>query len=259
MRWNFWRTLTDNDEGWKVDQKLGAWKDAGDGIEVGNLDVGADEKGRTVVKASVTIPERNARIAVRHTVGKGGLLLTEAEFEVTGKKKKSRWKGPDLPRLGMQFAIPKEFDRVGWYGRGPHENYWDRKTSASIGRYQSTVAEWVTPYVRPQENGNRCDVRWFRLTDRKGGGLRFDGLPGVPLSVSAWPYSMDDLAKATHDYELPARDFITVNIDHLQMGVGGDNSWGLPVNEPYRIKPDRVYRWGFVLRPIRRKNGDQRE
>ena len=113
-----------------------------------------------------------------------------------------------------------------------------------------TVTDWVTPYVRPQENGNRCDVRWLSLTNDAGAGLRVDGSPGNPLSVSAWPYSMQDLATAAHDYELPERDFITVNLDHLQMGVGGDNSWGLPVNEPYRIKPDKVYQWSFVLTPV---------
>jgi beta-galactosidase len=156
----------------------------------------------------------------------------------------------------MQFALPGKFDRVAWYGRGPHENYSDRKTSAPIGRYESSVRDWITPYVRPQENANRCDIRWFTLKDAAGAGLRFDGARGVPLSVSAWPYSMDDLAKAAHDYELPRRDCITVNLDHLQMGVGGDNSWGLPVNEPYRIKPDQAHEWSFtisLLRPLETK------
>jgi beta-galactosidase len=138
---------------------------------------------------------------------------------------------------------------VAWFGRGPHENYWDRKTSAPIARYESTVEKWITPYVRPQENANRCDVRWVSLADKTGAGLRFTAGVSAPLSVSAWPYSMEDLAKATHDFALPRRDFITVNLDHLQMGVGGDNSWGLPVNDPYRIWPDKVYEWSFTVSP----------
>ena len=104
---------------------------------------------------------------------------------------------------------------------------------------------------RRSDDFDRCDVRWFTLTDQEGGGLRFDSGVGG-MSVSAWPYSMEDLAKAAHDYELPERDFITVNLDHLQMGVGGDNSWNLPVNEPYRIKPDKIYKWSFMVSPVGR-------
>jgi beta-galactosidase len=143
---------------------------------------------------------------------------------------------------------------VTWYGRGPHENYWDRQTSAPVGRYESTVGDWVTPYVRPQENANRCGIRWFSLTDQQGGGLRVNAPPGEPLSISAWPYSMEDLATTAHDSKLPGRDFITVNLDHLQMGVGGDNSWGLPVNAPYRIKPNRSFRWSFTLGAAERRD-----
>jgi beta-galactosidase len=94
-------------------------------------------------------------------------------------------------------------------------------------------------------------VRWLRLTGEHGFGLQASGRPDAPLSVSAWPYSMEDLAAAKHDFDLPARDFITVNLDFRQMGVGGDNSWGLPVNEPYRIKADQIYSWGFDLSPLR--------
>jgi beta-galactosidase len=251
MRWNFWRVLTDNDGGWKVGDKLGVWKTAGDKVNVTEFTLGKDEAGRVVVDVLAEIAERNAVIKVKQTIAKNGIVRADCEFRIKVKKK-NKWLGPDLPRLGMQFAMPKEFGQVQWYGRGPHENYWDRKTSAPVGLYESTVADWVTPYVRPQENGNRCDVRWFTLTDDDGAGLRFDGVPGAPLSVSAWPYAMEDLAKAAHDYELPGRDFITVNLDHLQMGVGGDNSWGLPVNEPYRIKPDKVCRWSFTVSPVGR-------
>ncbi|TWT84213.1 Beta-galactosidase [Planctomycetes bacterium CA13] len=244
MRWNFWRALTDNDEGWKVGDKLGAWRDAGDSAIVKSITL-TDNESRPVIDAVVMIPNPKARIRVRHTVAAGAYLKTEATFEVISK----RWK-PDLPRLGIQFAIPRSFANVAWYGRGPHENYWDRHTSAPIGRYESTVSQWVTPYVRPQENGNRCDVRWLQLQNEQGSGLQINAPPNIPLSVSAWPYSMDDLATAKHNFELPEREFITVNLDHVQMGVGGDNSWGLPVNAPYRIKSDRVYQWSFTLSPI---------
>lgn len=246
MHWNFWRALTDNDEGWKVDKKLGMWREAGTNAVVTSLRLASDEDSRPVIDAVVTIPIPKTRMSVRHTVGAGGLLRTAVKFEFPGEDRK-----PDIPRLGIQFAIPRSYDRVAWYGRGPHENYWDRQTSAPIGRYESTVSQWVTPYVRPQENGNRCEVRWLQITNKQGSGMRVNAHPASPLSVSAWPYSMDDLESAKHDFELPDRDFIAVNVDYLQMGVGGDNSWGLPVNEPYRIKADREYWWSFTFSPVR--------
>ncbi len=246
MRWNFWRALTDNDEGWKVGQKMGVWKEAGNNTLVQSIKVATSKSKPLVVETIATIPDRRVRIEVRHTVAAGGVLRMDAQFKSLGGGT-----NPDLPRLGMQFAIPRSLGKVAWYGRGPHENYWDRRTSAPIGRYGAFVADWVTRYVRPQENGNRCDVRWLRFTDERRGGLQVDAGPGQPLSVSAWPYSMEDLSTATHDFDLPKREFITVNLDHLQMGVGGDNSWGLPVNQLYRIKSDQVYRWSFTLSPVR--------
>ena len=250
MRWNFWRAMTDNDLGWKADRKLGTWKNAGDQVVVKTVTPGTDADGRTTIDVEAAIPQRGAVIGIRHTLAPGGVVRSDCRFRIkTGK-------GHDLPRIGMQFAVPAEFEQVAWFGRGPHENYWDRKTSAPVARYESTVGEWITPYVRPQENANRCDVRWFSLTDKAGAGLLFRGTPSAPLSVSAWPYSMEDLAGATHDFGLPRRDFITVNLDHLQMGVGGDNSWGLPVNDPYRIWPDKVYEWSFTVSPLAQAKGE---
>jgi beta-galactosidase len=244
MRWNFWRAMTDNDLGWKADQKLGTWQTAGGQVVIESIKPGTDGDGRTTIEVAAAIPRRGAVIEVRHTLAPGGVIRSACRFRIQGGR------GQDLPRLGMQFAVPAELERVAWFGRGPHENYWDRKTSAPIGRYEAKVGEWITPYVRPQENANRCDVRWFSLTESSGAGLRFAAGVPAPLSVSAWPYAMEDLAKATHDFALPRRDFITVNLDHLQMGVGGDNSWGLPVNDPYRIWPAQVYEWSFTVSPL---------
>jgi beta-galactosidase len=246
LRWNFWRALTDNDLGWKADKKLNVWRAAGDKAVVESIKLSSDEDARPIVDVVVTIPSPKVRINVRYTFGARGFLKTETSFRVLDPATT-----PDIPRLGVQFAMPESCNKVAWYGRGPQENYWDRRSSAAVGRYESKVANWVTPYVRPQENGNRCDVRWLQFTDNLGNGLRVDASAGAPLSISAWPYSMDDLATAKHNDELPQRDFVTINLDHRQMGVGGDNSWGLPVNEPYRLKADRMYRWEFTLSPVR--------
>ncbi len=245
MQWSFWRALTDNDGGWKVGDKLGVWRKLGRELEVSKLSHEQDAQGRVVIKVTAEDSKKTVKVAVQHTIAQGGVIQSECELSFPKGKKI-----PDLPRVGVQFAIPAAYDQLDWYGRGPHENYADRKSSAAIGRYQSTVADWITPYVKPQENGNRCDIRWLEMTDGSGRGLRYSGADQVPLSMSAWPYSMEDLAGATHDYELPKKDLITVNLDHLQMGVGGDNSWGLPVNEPYRIKANQNYRWAFRIDPV---------
>ena len=246
MRWNFWRAVTDNDDGWKMDKKLGVWRQAGKNTVVESALLTFDNRSRPVIDSIVRVPEPATKIQIRQTIAAGGFVKTELKLRIVDEDST-----PDLPRLGIQFAVPKSLDNVTWYGRGPQENYWDRLTSAPFGRYTSKVADWVTPYVRPQENANRCDVRQFQLADRDFQGLKFTASSRSPMSISAWPYSMDDLIAAQHDFELPVRDFITVNVDHRQMGVGGDNSWGLPVNEPYRIKLSQEFQWNFTLSPVK--------
>ena len=142
--------------------------------------------------------------------------------------------------------MPAAFDTMAWFGRGPHETYWDRKTGAAVGRYVSKVADLLHPYVRPQENANRTDVRWVTLTNAAGVGLRASGL----LSVSAWPYTMADLEAGRHIHDLPRRDTITVNLDHKQMGVGGDNSWGARPHPEYTLPPNKSYSYTFRLQAV---------
>jgi beta-galactosidase len=146
----------------------------------------------------------------------------------------------------MQMAVPAALANVTWFGRGPHENYWDRRTGAAVGRYGGRVEEFVHDYVRPQENGNRTDVRWIALTDGSGAGLLASGLP--LLSVSAWPYTMADLEAATHVHELPRRDTVTLNLDYGQTGVGGDDGWGARPHAQYTLDA-KPYAYRFRLRP----------
>ncbi len=140
-----------------------------------------------------------------------------------------------------------------YLGRGPYENYWDRHTGSAVGLYSGTVEEQLHVYTRPQESSNRTDVRWLMLADKDGSGLLAVGMP--LLSVSAWPYSMEDLEKAMHIHELPRRDFITLNLDYKQMGVGGDDSWGARPHPEYTLwaKP---YSYQFRLKPYTKDQGD---
>lgn len=147
--------------------------------------------------------------------------------------------------------MPKDFDHVQWYGRGPHENYWDRKTSAFIGIYANTVRDQYVKYASPQENGYKTDVRWVALTKRNGVGLLAAGQP--TLCFSALPYSIEDFTQerrgTKHPTDLAERDYIELNIDHNQTGVGGDDSWGARPLDHYTLLP-KEYSYSFRLRPF---------
>jgi beta-galactosidase len=146
----------------------------------------------------------------------------------------------------VQLGIPAEFRQVTYYGRGPHENSWDRKTGSALGQYQQEVTSLGYDYVRPQENGNRSDCRWVEFREPGGGRIRADGFPH--LDFSAWPYTMETLERADHTIDLAPAGHTTVNLDYRQMGVGGDNSWSpkaLPLPK-YQLTRDD-YEFQFVL------------
>ena len=154
---------------------------------------------------------------------------------------------PRMPRFGMQLTIPGAFSNVDWYGRGPHESYWDRKAGA-----RGTVSEQFHPYIRPQENGNKTDVRWMALSNDAGTGLLIIGMP--LLSMSALHYLMEDLdpgeqKQQRHSGELAERDLVNVHVDLRQMGVGGINSWGTTALPQYSLDYEE-YRYRFRLRPF---------
>lgn len=237
---NFWRVPTDNDRGWQMECELGLWKDAGPGAAISECEV-RESRGRLRVATTYALPDVGATCRVVWTIADATTLQVEVELRPAPD-------GPaHLPRCGLQFTLPAALHQVEWYGRGPHESYCDRWTSALLGRWQADVRSWNHAYVRPQEVGNRMDVRWLRLTDGAGRGLLF-WAEDRPLNVSAWPWTMDDLAAATHSHELVARDFIVLNVDYGQMGVGGDNSWGARIHDQYLLPADRVYRYGFRMR-----------
>jgi beta-galactosidase len=159
---------------------------------------------------------------------------------------------PDLPKVGMTLTLPREFDQVEWYGRGPHENYADRKTGARVGKYRRGVEDMFFPYIRPQENGNRTDVRWIALTNEDGIGLL--AVSDSLMSVSALLYSDEDLDEGDsytyrHTFDLVPRDYVTLDLDHRQMGLGGDTSWGAAIHPQYRL-PAQRYEYRVRLIPF---------
>ena len=159
---------------------------------------------------------------------------------------------PEIPRIGNIIVLAKGYKQVKWYGRGPFENYWDRKTAAFVGQYEGAVEDFYTPYIRPQENGYKTDVRWVEFRNSGGKGVRFAG--NMPLSYSAHHQTIDDFdpgeTKAQrHTTDVPVRPEVYVNIDYKQMGVGGDNSWGAQTHEEYLIRP-KDYEYSYVISPV---------
>lgn len=238
---NFWRVPTDNDIGAHIPRKLASWRTAGSEAKLVDLQSTVTDEGARIT-AKYELPLPATTVDLSYLLKGDGTLSIQMATDV-GRET------PDVPRIGVQLAIPSDLKNIRWFGRGEQENYRDRNTGAAVGLYQSHVTDWITHYVRPQDNANRTDVRWIEFTDKDGLGLRAKAQTPL-LGVSAWPYSMSDLEKATHDYQLPERAFITVNLDGFQTGVGGDTSWGEPVHEQYRLTRKGRYYFALTLEGI---------
>jgi beta-galactosidase len=235
---DFWRVPTDNDIGAKVPEKTGAWKDAGENARLESLDGATTEQGAEIT-AQMQLPLPSTTAVLKYLLRSDGSLRVDVLVDVGQNT-------PEIPRIGVQMEVPAAWSGIRWYGRGEQENYRDRFTGAAVGIYNSRVDAWITNYVRPQDNSNRTGVRWVEFMDNKGGGLLIKAEAPL-LGVTAWPYSMQDLETVTHDIELPRRNFVTVNLDGFQTGVGGDTSWGLPVHDQYRLKSKGKYEFAFTL------------
>lgn len=236
---NFWRALNDNEVRGGIDGDALLWKTAAANRRLESLDVEQKGPHKAVVTARMRLPLWNASYVIKYTIRGDASLEVAATLD-------SDQELPELLRFGMRLGLPREMDQVRWYGRGPHESYWDRKTSAAVGLFENSVAGLHHPYCRPQENGNRTDVRWVTFTNDRRQGLRAEGLPLIEFS--AWLYTQDELERARHDYELEPRDVVTVNLDWRQRGVGGVNSWGEHTLPQYTLR-GKHFEYKFRLRP----------
>ncbi|WP_405762930.1 DUF4981 domain-containing protein [Streptomyces sp. NBC_01420] len=241
---NFWRAPTDNDQGNGQHVRNRTWRDAGTRREVTGVTV-RGHGGRAVeIKVEGTLPTStpsaytttltvfgNGEIKVENTLAPGATSL------------------PYIPEIGTVLHLPAALEHLHYYGRGPEENHWDRKDGTDVGRWSGTVTGQWTPYLRPQENGNKTDVRWAALTDRRGRGLLVSG-DGL-LEINASHFTPEDLSSgARHDYQLTPRDEVVLRVNHRQMGVGGDNSWGAQTHDAYKLPADREYTYTYRLRPL---------
>lgn len=238
---NFWRPQTDNDErGWKSHEVSGFWKSASDKLKVKEFQV-TKEDGKPVVTVLSTI-DNQVSLTRAYSFEADGTVELNYQLEADERL-------PMLLRVGTQFAISNEFNNMAFYGKGPWENYCDRNQAAEVDVYSGSVEDFLFEYIQPQECSNRTDVRWLKLTNSKERGIRIEG--GHPLSVSVWPWSSEMLETATHTNQLTKQAYYTVNIDLLQSGIGGCNSWSddaMPI-EKYRAKSG-YYEYQFRLVPV---------
>jgi beta-galactosidase len=240
---NFRRAPTDNDVGCKMFNKCKPWYEASENREVKSIKL--DKSNEKAIKVIVTfnLPDAESELTSIYTISGKGDILVENNLKA-GKDL------PWIPRLGVNMRLKKSFNQVDWFGRGPFENYVDRKTAAFVGKYHSTTDDMYTPYVRPQENGYRTDVKWVSLNDGKMVGIYFEGSPN--LGFSAIPYSYDELKgfeqKGKHGNLINKQPFTDLNLDYIQCGVGGDDSWGAWPMQKYLI-PATDYTWTYRIRP----------
>ncbi|MFC5530140.1 glycoside hydrolase family 2 TIM barrel-domain containing protein [Cohnella yongneupensis] len=239
---NFWRAMTDNDLGSKLPHRSGTWRNAGRERALRSLKVGGEGTDEVTVITTFDLPTSvTSQVEVLYAIYGNGLI----DVRMTLSPGNSL---PEIPEVGMMLALPASYGRLTWYGKGPHENYWDRADGAKLGIYEGTVAEQFTPYLRPQECGNKTEVRWLTLTDPSGIGLRIVGAP--TLEANALAYSPSDLEAHDHPYKLPPSDRVYVRLNYKQMGVGGDDSWGAKTHPEYTLFANRVYTYSYSMQGI---------
>lgn len=256
---NFWRAPTDNDMGNSIYKKNRIWREAGKNRKVESVSVKQVAADKVNVEFRFVIPGNEGETIARFTSLYS--VYGSGEVRVDNRFKMDKDNLPEILRMGMNLVMPRAFDQITWLGRGPQESYWDRKTSAFVGLYSGSVASQYWAYLRPQENGNKTDVRWVAITDSNGNGLMFVG--DQLLSVSAHHNLQEDFESMERNYNLPKdvkrvnrhindikpRDLTSVNIDYLQLGVGGDNSWGAVTHPQYRLTGNE-YNYSFVMKPV---------
>lgn len=246
LRPSFWRPQTDNDfRGSKTHINLKEWKTSETERTVSSF-VSADlAEGVKEVTIVHSLLDGKVKWINKIRISGDGILGVDAEIEADNGL-------PVIPKIGLTVQIPADYRTITWFGKGPQENYTDRETAAYVGLYSMDIREFITPYIKPQENATRMGIRWMRFTGADSNGLEVDGKD--LLSMSAWPWTMDQIEKANHTNELPVNDFMTVNIDLKQMGVGGNDSWTMrafPLQQ-YQIKPGK-YTYSFTLNPVHLK------
>jgi beta-galactosidase len=236
---NFWRALTDNDRGNGHEERSGTWREAGERKTLVHFAYEIQERF-VKLEASYSLPTTSrSQCTITYTVHGDGEVVVDMQL-LPGEG------SPDIPEMGLLFTMDESFDQLSWYGKGPHENQWDRNTGAPVGLYSGKVNEQWVPYLRPQECGNKTEVRHASIVNNQRVGLLIQGSPRFELNVL--PYTPTEIEAHDHAYKLPKSDKTVVRVNYKQMGVGGDDSWGSRPHPEYRLFGNRNYDFRFSLK-----------
>ena len=244
---NFWRAPTDNDFGARLQRRYRIWHNPE--MKLNALDA-TEENQLVKVAATYEMPDISGQLELQYIINNAGEIKVTQKLIAGDNSEVS-----DMFRFGMKLEMPKAYSNIEYYGRGPVENYVDRKYSEFIGIYNQDVCEQFYPYIRPQETGTKSDIRWWKQANISGSGLKF--ISDAAFSASALNYTVDALDDGLdkdqrHAPEVPKSDFVTVCIDKVQMGLGCINSWGYLPLEQYRI-PYQNYEFSFMISPVKLK------
>ena len=239
-RTTYWRALTDNDRGCKHGFDRGAWLSASLYQKMVNFQVTEGENQVTVTMDYLVPMVPVVKQRVSYTVTGDGAIRVEADY--FGQEGL-----PEMPAFGMNFKLKERYHNFCYYGYGPEENYWDRKDGARLGIFGGTAAGNLSRYMVPGECGNRMGTRWLEVTDDNGFGLRFEA-EDAPFESSVLPYSCYELDNAMHAYELPKAHYTWVRVMGCQMGIGGDDTWGAPVQQRYHLASNVDRKLVFTIR-----------
>ena len=240
----FWRAPTDNDYGAQLQRRFAVWKEP-------QLKVSSFKVDGGTVTVGFDMPDVKGQLTMTYTLNADGEVIVRQQLKAAEGTEVS-----PMFRYGVQLLMPRQYDAIQYYGRGPVENYIDRNTSEFLGIYNNKVAAEYFPYVRPQESGNHTDVRWFRVLNAEGRGLEF--FSDAPMEASALNYLVEDLDDGItkdkkigrHSGDLVERPLTQVHIQQRQMGLGCVNSWGAWPLQTYLI-PYKDYDFTFVIRPVK--------
>ncbi|MGC5775743.1 glycoside hydrolase family 2 TIM barrel-domain containing protein [Paenibacillus pabuli] len=242
VRPNFWRAMTDNDLGNGLNERSAFWREAHATSQLIRFEHCSDEQGCLVATDYTWNAHPGCTLSITYRIQSDGELEI-SETLVPGARL------PELPEFGMLLQLKDSLSTISWYGRGPHDNYADRLTSARLGYYTGAVRDQFVPYLKPQECGNKTDVRYAEITSADGRiGLHIEAT--TPFEINGLPWTPEELETHDHVYKLPQSNQTVARINYKQMGVGGDDSWGARTHTEYTLPANRPFHFTFTLRPV---------
>lgn len=256
---NFWRAVTDNDFGNKMQNRNIEWKRASLESKVSDVDYKTLESGAISMTVNYSLPGVETTFVSNYTIYGNGVIRIENTLNETP------YEG-DIPRIGMRLQLPKSYENLTYLGRGPHENYQDRKASAFVDLFASKIREQYVPYIRPQDNGYKTDTRWLAVANQQNNGLLFVSGSENYVSFSALHMENEDFDttsgldydnsnKSKHTIDIKEKDLVQLNIDLGQRGLAGDDSWYSKPMEKYQFKGNQKYMYSFYMIPF--ENGSE--